>query len=132
MLAWIALPVVAALAMNLVILFMDRADPARRPAPNPRLPPGWAVGSIWVLVLAALGFAGASSPAPLAVLVAAFVAWCVAYPLVVRLAPHVPPQRLNTASLVALGPVALLAHEWRQMAGLAPALAWLSIVNLVD
>jgi len=116
------------LAMNGIIFGLGWATSS--PA-NPLIPPGWAVGTIWMLLFAAMGFARwlvrGKSPA-MAHAVDALAFLCLIYPLYTL---GLSSDRIGLAgtivtALVAAGVIVGLARKCARAAALTSAvLAWL-------
>jgi tryptophan-rich sensory protein len=114
------------LAMNGLIFGLGWAT--SRPT-NPLIPPGWAVGTIWMLLFAAMGLARwlvrGSSPA-MAIAVDALAFLCLIYPLYTV---GLSSDRIGLAgtivtALVAIAVVAGLAPRCARAAALTSALCW--------
>ena len=140
----VAVPVAAAVVINGIIFARgwNDAAPTRSRNANPLLPPGWAIGIVWLVVLAALGYArwtlghhGHSAVAATwsVVAVTTVIALCLAYPFYTRgLRQDRVAALLNLAVLVASFLMAMTVAATGQkdaLAAIAPLLAWLSYVN---
>ena len=109
-----------------------------RDKPNPYLPPGYVIGSIWIVLFGFLGYAHyllyrvgqRSTPASLAI-VGLFL-FCMAYPLLTGLRVK-SGLLLNLATLVLGFIVAMmvLAESAAVVVWLVPLLIWATFVNVV-
>jgi len=124
----IAVYLVAPLAMNGVIFGLGWATP--HPA-NPMLPPGWAVGTIWMLLFAAMSLARwlvRGDPPAMAYAVDALAFLCLIYPLYTL---GLSSDRIGLAgtivtALVAIAVIVGLARWCARAAALTSAvLVWL-------
>lgn len=78
------MPVVAGIAVNAIVFGLKWNDQNSNPSRSKLLPPGWAIGAIWVVLLGFLGFAHfkahAVDPKVSAWLIVLLVLACLAYP----------------------------------------------------
>jgi tryptophan-rich sensory protein len=137
LLACVLTPVVAALVINLVIFALGWNQ--RNGSQRSLLPPGWAIGLIWIIVLAALGGAlYAVWPISVAgAIVIAAIGYCLAYPFATGGLEHdsVRTRVLNVVTLiiaaVTSGAVGS-ASGWLGLGLVAPFVTWSSYVNVVQ
>lgn len=129
----VAAPVLSAGILN-AIIFALKLDISGGSPKNPYLPPGYAVGAIWVVLFGLLGYAHyrftLASP-----VIAATILFCLAYPLLTSTLQDPRASRaLNTATLViACATMALCLYESPVDALLvAPLVAWAAYVNYAD
>ncbi len=144
-LVYVLSPVVAALVINGVV-YVKRwggsRDDDEASSCNDLLPPGWAVGAIWVLLLGLLGYSASllssaqrsSAKAPALVAIAALAVYCLAYPFVTRGLRYDASRVPNMIALIMATGTCLLAQAARPSAlpPLLPLLAWASYVNITD
>lgn len=134
----ILVPVVAAVAVNAVVFALGWSS-NKGQVRNALLPPGWVVGSIWVVLLGLLGYvhwhARNSAMASMAIIV--FIVWCIAYPFLTNGLQLGTAMRVaNTFTLVAAFTLTLLVHAHNPtnttLALMAPLLVWATYVNITD
>lgn len=131
----IAAPVLAAVFVNIGMYSLNWRG-AVTSRSNRYLPPGWVVGSVWVILLGLLGYAHflAQSQrrhsAAFALLV--LIMWCIAYPL---LTLWISTAVMDVLSLIVAWAVAVIVHASVGLPCtfyLAPTLAWVSYVAITD
>ena len=143
----VLVPVLLAVAIN-ALIFAQRLN-AHPPLMTERpssysalLPPGWAIGVIWVFVLACLGAAhhqactrGSGALGPAAVAIVLTIAYCLAYPFLTSLlqARQSRSKVLDTAALLAASAtaIAVASEDARALLLVAPLLLWAGYVNVV-
>jgi tryptophan-rich sensory protein len=130
----ILLPVIAALVVNGVVYAKKWNNNNEKESKNKLLPPGWAVGLIWTVLFALLGYLhyttskryGYMSIESVAILL--LVIFCLAYPFLTKLQEK-NGRLLNVVTLVLVSVVMwLVPKAW----ALLPLLIWASYVNIAD
>ncbi len=136
----IVLPVALAVVVNAIIFargWQSSNDSQRRPL----LPPGWAVGLIWLVVFVFLGLAHYSVARARglfcvsSIAIALTVGFCLAYPFVTRAFEderRVRALNVSTLVLAALTAIAVSHQHLRALPALLPLLTWATYVSLTD
>jgi hypothetical protein len=125
----------AAIAMNGAIAITGWTTAPRVP-PNPYIPPGWFVGSVWVVLFALLGWVyGQLKNTGARVGVLAFTAFCLAYPVATSALSARGVRFLNLLTLVGAFSLTLgilATGGSRLWMYCIPLLVWASYVNATD
>jgi tryptophan-rich sensory protein len=128
--AWyVVIPIVLACVANGIVYRVRTQEELTR---NPRLPPGWVIGAVWVMLFGMLGHVAylVRTHRGLLVLIGFIFAYYLAYPFTTT--PE--PQMLNVgALLLAAALVCALIAQRRTHAAIwsLPLLAWCAYVNVV-
>ncbi len=128
---YIALPVIMAVALNVLIALGTKQS--RAPSSKSAwLPPGPVIGGVWLVILGLLGNAmWLSRDSPVAVWsLAVTVAWCLSYPLVTGLRAN---NMADITSLIVSFSAATIVASQRPsaMPFVVPLLVWVAYVNVV-
>lgn len=124
---YIAIPILCAACLNVAIWKLKWSG--RVELKNRFLPPGWVVGTTWMILLGLLGYTLARSTSrPASVAMVLLIAWCLAYPVVTL---WISPRIVNTMSLIVTW-AAALPVDANNLPYVAPILAWVSYVGLTD
>ena len=124
----------AAVAMNGAIALTGWTTAPRVP-PNPYIPPGWIVGSVWVVLFALLGWVyGQLKNVAVRAAVLAFTGFCLAYPVITSVLSARGVRFLNLLTLVGAFSVtlAVMGASTRLWMACLPLLAWATYVNMTD
>lgn len=128
---YVAVPIVLALVAN-GLVYGHPAALWVRPK-NPRLPPGWVIGAVWVVLFGMLGHVAylVRTHRGLHALVGIILAYCLAYPFATNVAPSLAGSLNAGALLLAVVLVCALAAQRRTRAVVwsVPLLAWCAYVN---
>lgn len=135
----VATPVLAALASNAIIALKGWGRKATKASQQRMrgLPPGWVIGTVWVLIFGLLGwvwFLVWGSPLAHAAVVA-LILYCLAYPLATGgLRNGTVAKVLNVLALVFSFTTALVTQRAlpKTVWFLTPILAWTAYVNMVQ
>jgi tryptophan-rich sensory protein len=133
---FVATPIILALTMNLVI-YMRGWNAGGDRIRTPGLPPGWIIGSVWVVLLGLLGYATylafVQKERVLVALLVVLMAQCITYPLYTGGLRKQSANVGNVGALINGFVVALVAARRVPCAVpyLVPLLVWASYVNVV-
>ena len=146
--AHIATPVIAALIMNAIIYlkgWTSSQSQSQLITRSPLLPPGPVIGTVWIFIFAALGYAhyliSNTKPAnPLAsTAIIAIIIWCLLYPILTSGLKETRAKLLNTISLILAAILCTIvaqatatANRTKALYFTLPLLAWSSYVNISD
>jgi tryptophan-rich sensory protein len=127
----VATPVVIAMAMNGLIYMKGWGGGYK----NPMLPPGYIIGSIWIVILGLLGYAHyLTFPSAASVAIAITILYCLSYPFFTSGLQYNKSKLYNTLALLVSFSTAILVvvHDKNAFYYMVPLLAWASYVKLVE
>ena len=134
----ILLPVVAAVVLNGLIYargWNSKNDASKVELSTSllRLPPGWAIATIWTIIFALLGYAHyLLFPSVASFAIVAFLAFALAYPFLTALQPCAKVLDMLSLLLAVLIALLTLPRNGRAFMAMTPLLAWATYVNLVN
>lgn len=128
--AFVVVPVLLAVISNLVFTMPRRTDR------NPYLPPGWVIGTVWVILFGLLGYTAylVKDNLYLLTFIGAIIVYCLAYPTITNLEPSTIKTRALNAGTFFLATIliAALLYTGNQVAFTVPLWLWAAYVNIVD
>lgn len=106
---------------------------------NPYLPPGWAIGTIWIILFGLLGYTAYLTKDNVYLLsfIALIITYCLAYPAITNFEPTTVKTRTLNAGAFVLASTLIGAIYYAQknktpIFFVIPLWIWASYVNIVD
>lgn len=129
----IAIPIILAIISNLI--FANRQQDRER---NPYLPPGWVIGTVWVILFGLLGYTAylVKDNAYLVTLIALIILYCLSYPAITNFEPTTTKTRVMNSGSFLFATVLIgslyIEKEFNAIYFAIPLWLWTSYVNVVD
>lgn len=134
--AFVLLPMLLAIITN-VLLANRQATPAEER--NPYLPPGWAIGTVWIILFGLLGYTTylVKDNIYLLSFIVVLIAYCIAYPAITNFEPTTIKTRTMNAGAFVLASILILAIYYSQKEKnpiffVIPLWIWATYVTIVD
>jgi len=136
---FVSIPVILALITNgLLVLNKNIVLSNEQKAQNPYLPPGWVVGTVWVILFGLLGYtAYLMKEYPyLIALIFAIIAYCLAYPVLTDLNPSSENARSLNRGAFILATILVIATYYQKTENAIiftiPLWLWTAYVNSIE